>query len=197
MAFDRKNLASFFDDNPVYRAYDHFSPFADSRDGEYGFLNDGVAESVPAGSHLSARTADMPAIGNIIDNERLVPFSQRLTEGQTPEEQRRVPKAVYNAGIYADMVQMAYPLALGQEALVLPRNKTTRVFLMIVNPGISPLYVSFDQVASANGLPIPAGGNFLADASVPQNDIHILYGGATGLTVPIFFMLADLSSNVP
>lgn len=181
----------------MFEHLDQFSPFADSRDGSFGTQDRMVSDAMTGALRADGRMQHMPPVGNMVNAERLVPFSQRLSAGMTPEETRRVPAAIYNGGIYADMVQMLVPLAAGQEALALPRPKNTRILLVIQNPGVSNLYVAFDQVASNAAMAVPPNGNLFFDAAVPQNDIHILYGAAVDILIPVFYMTADLARNVP
>ena len=178
---------SYFDDNPFYNRLDANSPFGDSRDGEQTWAGNWPLPTPQ--DALSSRTAP---IGNRVDSEHLTPYHQQLSAGMTEEEKRHVPYAMYNPGIYADMIQLLVPLTNGVEALALGRPSNTRVMLIIQNPFPNSLYVTFDQVASVAGLIIPSLGNILFDTAVPQNDIHLYYAGAN-VNVPVFFMNADIA----
>jgi hypothetical protein len=172
---------------------DQYSNFADSRDGSLDIARRSVYDAY--GVKL------MPSVsvpqGQLLDSTRLSPLSGGLTASMTPNEARRVPSAVSNGGIYADMVQLLVPLAIGEETLALPRPGNTRVLLCVQNTNASNLFVAFDQIANTSGLLIPPGGNIFFDAAVPQNDLHIVYGAAVATVVPIFYMNADILRPVP
>lgn len=181
--------------SPFFDRFSRFNAFADSRDGDLARLSASVAERL-RNRRVDAGQQSMPPIGNIIDESRLEPYRAQITDATTPEEARHIPQSVFNAAVYGDMIQLAIPLASGQEVLALPRPKNTRVFLLIQNTNLANLYVAFDQVATTSGLLIPPSGSAFFDSVVPQNDVHIIYGAAAATVVPIFFINADISRAV-
>lgn len=188
-------MRGFLDNHPFYSRLDTMGAFADSRDGQQEVLRQRVTDQF--GARLQDAGRDMmPPIGNTVDPSRLVPYSAQLSEDMTPDEQRRIPHAIFNPAIYADMVQLLVPLLSGTETLAVPRPKNTRIFLLIQNTNLANLYVAFDQVANTAGLLIPPSGTAFFDTAVPQNDIHLFYGAAVDTVIPIFYMNADLSRAV-
>lgn len=119
-------------------------------------------------------------VGLLVDPARLDPFGA-LRDPQSPEEQRRVPQAIYNPGIYGDAVQTQGVLASAIDQIVLSRPRSKRVLLIIQNThAANSLRFAFDDDSSFRGIQITAGGNISFSAAVPQNDLHLSgVGGAS------------------
>ena len=87
-----------------------------------------------------------------------------------------LPIAVFDASLYGDGQLLTQVYAGAGSLLVVPRPQgQLRTYLLLINvTAASTIRIALDAAASAvSGIPLAAGGNFLMDAKVWQNDIHV------------------------
>lgn len=89
---------------------------------------------------------------------------------------------------FGEFAHLPFSVGTDPAAPVLLRAQTKRTYLLIENTSVGDkLYVGFGQQPSASvGVTIQPGGNFLADVTVPQNDLY-LTGSAAGVTGKITY----------
>lgn len=110
-------------------------------------------------------------------------YNDAVAAGATPAQAaasvaaptQGIPIQTFTPGVvYGDLTTLPVTFAGAGSQLVLPRPKNIRVYLLIVNTlAANPINFNFGNAADNTLYPIPAGGNYLADTSVPQNDLYI------------------------
>ncbi len=128
-----------------------------------------------------------------IDARRLSPLKP-LSNPLDPNVMRKVPQAVYDAGVYGDASIIPFTTAANVDSLVLQRPSAKRILLIIQVQTGPALQINFDADATNanNCLQINAGGDVFFDARVPQNDIHI---SSSGVTTGIIVYMNSLIEN--
>jgi hypothetical protein len=110
-------------------------------------------------------------------------YNAAVASGATPAQaetlignaSQAIPTQTFTPGmVYGDFTPLPVVFAAAGSQLVLPRPKNIRVYLLIVNTlAANPINFNFGAAADNTLYPIPAGGNYIADTSVPQNDLYI------------------------
>lgn len=152
---------------------------------------------LPGGAVLGApvRTSTVaPGVQQeAIDAQRLTPFVPSQADPSDPEFLRRIGQSVFDPGNYGDMIIKPVILAAGVDQLAIPRPQYERIYILIQNNTTGFVYMTFDNAATLlNGIIIAAGGNYLADSRVPQNDLHLM--SPAGGNVIACYMNVDIAN---
>jgi hypothetical protein len=127
-----------------------------------------------------------PTLGNTFYENVNGPVPQTLTAETSPEAARHLPQAVYDPQKYGDAISVTIPLQTAVDMLILTRPMGARLMLVIYNPTVGPLYLSFGSDASVFSIPITSGSAIFFDAVVPQNDVHLF--SAIGGNIPVIYI---------
>ena len=155
----------------------------------------GIAAASYAGNVAAPAYAAQGSIANAIQQAQpAAAVTGGLTADTSPEQARHMPQAVYDDSKYGNVIEQSITLAANTDTVILTRPSTKRTYLIVVNTGATAVYIGFDSQASISGMPIGAGGNYLCDAFVPQNDIHLL--SVAGGSVTLIYSNADTQAPV-